>query len=120
GVVQARRVVAGRQRAALAGEVVALRAVEPEQLAALAELAAAQRPGRHHRAAADGLHVRRDLVDLLLGVRRPRWRRLFAGCLPGLLQPRRLARLLGDLTAGRNPAGGPLEVHRILADTPHT
>ena len=45
-VVEAGRGLAGRQRRALAGRAVAGRAVEPEQLAALGELARSRRRGR--------------------------------------------------------------------------
>src|SRR2546426_828660 len=64
GGVEAGRDLARRQRPAAAGEVVAGRAVEPEQLAALGQVAVAQVATRDGRPTADGLHVGPDLLGL--------------------------------------------------------
>src|SRR5690606_26759334 len=94
---EVRRVLAVGQGAALAGEVVALRAVVAEQFAALVDvvtLGAVLRLGRDGRAGAEGGDVRRQRVDLVPAV------------------DRLLAR---DLRArrggGRHAAGAHLEVH---------
>src|SRR5690606_701204 len=99
--LQRRRELPGRQRAALAGEVVARGAVEPEQLATARRVVAAQLLAlllRPRRAAAVRLHVGGHGVDLL--------RR----------QPRRLALGLRLLARHRHPPGRGLEVDRRLTD----
>ena len=107
-VLRARRPQGGAylpfgQRAALAGEVVALGAVGAEELATLATVVGAVARvvlllGRDGRAGAERGDVRRELVDLRLRVRR------------------RLLRDLGARLLGRHPAGADLEVDRGGAD----
>ena len=130
GVLQARRGLARGERAALADEVVAGRAVEPEQLAALGQVAVAQVAGGERRAAAVGLDVGHQLVDLLVGedraacrARRPPGGPAACGrCAPGSRPPPRRRRsatgrglrhalevraVAGDAAAARTARGRP-------------
>ena len=106
GAAEIGRVLAGRQRAALAGEVVARRAVQPEQVAAAGDVASEQRllgdlavlVARDDRSAAVGLYERAERVDL------------------GLVELGGLLRRLGLAAHGGHASGGHLEVDRRITD----
>ena len=101
GRVEIGSVLPGREGSAAAGEVVARRAVEPEQLAAAGRVLAAQRLAALRgglRAAAAGLDERADRVHLL--------RRELGG----------LALRLRLLAGHRHATGGHLEVDGRVAD----